>query len=227
MNTILLRAKDTKTNVLQQQKHIFRYAHQNSLDINSTEIDNSGVNERLETKNELKGFLRSLNDNDNILIYSLSTFSNNMEDLIKIFNCIFERSICVYITNINMKITKNTKAVEIFSLLMKENDVFVDMGKSTTQGRPKGRMSKSKFDIYRLEIIDYLEKGCSVNEISKLLHVSRSSLKDYINSRGLKDLVKTRTKLLQKKDFKKNIYTATQQCNISKKDGNNNGLRYQ
>ena len=226
MNTILLRAKDTKTNVIQQQKHIFRYAHQNELDINSTEIDNSGINDRLETKNELKGFLRSLRDNDNILIHSLSTFSNNTEDLIKIFNCLFERSICVYITNINMKITKNTKAIEMFSILMKENDISADMNKTITQGRPKGRMSKSKFDIYRLEIIDYLEKNCSVNEISRLLHVSRSSLKDYINSRGLKDLVKTRTKLLQKKDFKK-TNAATQQCNITKKDGNNNGLRYQ
>ncbi len=225
MNTILLRAKDTKTNVIQQQKHIFRYAHQNELDINFTEIDNSGINDRLETKNELKGFLRSLRDNDNILIHSLSTFSSNTEDLIKIFNCLFERSICVYITNINIKIKKSTKAIEILSVLMKENDIAIDENKTISQGRPKGRMSKSKFDIYRLEIIDYLEKNCSVNEISKLLNVSRSSLKDYINSRGLKDLVETRTQLLQKKDFKKTSATS-QRCNITKKDRNNNGLRH-
>jgi predicted DNA-binding protein YlxM (UPF0122 family) len=227
MNTILLKAKDSKINVLQQQKHIFRYAHQNSLRIDSTEIDNSGSHDKLESKNELKGFLRSLDDNDSILIFSLSTLSSNIEETIKIFNCLFERTISVHITNINLKVTKNTNAVDIFSLLLKEHDDLSDIKKTATQGRPKGRMSKSKFDIYRLEIIDYLEKDFSVNEMAKILDVSRSSLKDYINSRGLKDLVKNRTKLLRKKDFKKYKDIASKQCNVTTKDGNNNGLRHQ
>ncbi len=224
MNIILLRAKDLKTNVIYQQKHIFRYANQNSLDIDSTEIDNSYTNDKLESKNELKGFLRSLDYNDNILIYSLSTFSNNIEELIKIFNCLFERSITVHITNMNLKVTKDIKAIEIFSLLLKEGDNFLDAKKASTQGRPKGRMSKSKFDIYRLEIIEYLEKKFSVLEISRQLNVSRSSLKDYINSRGLKDLVETRKKLLQEKDFKTKTNTALPKCNIIRKDEKNNGV---
>ncbi len=219
MNIILLKAKDLKTNVINQQKHIFRYANQNLLDIDSTEIDNSSINEKLESKNELKGFLRSLDYNDNVLIYSLATFSNNIEELIKILNCLFERSIAVYVTNINLKITKDTKASDIFSLLLKENDNFMDIKRVATQGRPKGRMSKSKFDIYRLEIIGYLEKKYSVLEISRRLAVSRSSLKDYINSRGLKDLVETRKKLLKEKDFKTKIDIAQPQCKIIKKDG--------
>lgn len=224
MNIVLLKAKDLKTNVIQQQKHIFRYANQNSLDIDSTEIDNSAENEKLESRNELKGFLRSLDYNDTVLIYSLSTFSNNLEEQLKIFNCLFERSITVHITNINLKVTKEIKAFEIFSVFLKESDSFFDIKKTTVQGRPKGRMSKSKFDIYRLEIIGYLEKKHSVLEISRILNVSRSSLKDYINSRGLKDLVETRKKLLQKKDFKRDKNSTKAQCNLTKKDGENNGL---
>ena len=226
MNTVLLKAKDLKTNVIQQQKHIFRYANQNSMDIDSTEIDNSAENEKLESRNELKGFLRSLDYNDTVLIYSLSTFSNSLEEQIKIFNCLFERSITVHITNINLKVTRDIRAFEIFSVFLKESDSFFDIKKTTVQGRPKGRMSKSKFDVYRLEIIGYLEKKLSVLEISRILNVSRSSLKDYINSRGLKDLVETRKKLLQKKDFKREKNSVSQQCNIIKKDGNNNGLRH-
>ncbi len=226
MNTVLLKAKDLKTNVIQQQKHIFRYANQNAIDIDSTEIDNSAENEKLESRNELKGFLRSLDYNDTVLIYSLSTFSNNLEEQIKIFNCLFERSITVHITNINLKVTKDIQAFEIFSVFLKENDSFFDIKKTTVQGRPKGRMSKSKFDVYRLEIIGYLEKRYSVLEISRILNVSRSSLKDYINSRGLKDLVETRKKLLEKKDFKRAKNSTLAQCNIIKKDGKNNGLRH-
>ncbi len=212
MNVILLKAKDFKTNIIQQQKHIFRYANQNSIDVNSTEIDNFSLNERLESKDKLKGFLRSLDYNDQVLIYSLLTFSNNLEEQIKIFNCLFERSISVHITSMNLKVTKDTSAVKIFSAFLKENDGFLDMEKTTVQGRPKGRMSKSKFDVYRLEIIDFLEKKYSVLEISKRLNVSRSSLKDYINSRGLRDLVDTRKKLLLEKDFKKQTNTVSQQC---------------
>ncbi|MFK5882682.1 MAG: recombinase family protein [Sulfurospirillum sp.] len=226
MNIILLKAKDSKANVIGQQKHIFRYANQNSIEIDSTEIDNSAENEKLESRNELKGFLMSLDYNDTVLIYSLSTLSNSLEEQIKIFNCLFERSITVHITNINLKVTKEISAFEIFSVFLKENDSFFDIKKTTAQGRPKGRMSKSKFDVYRLEIIGYLEKKYSVLEISRLLKVSRSSLKDYINSRGLKDLVETRKKLLQKKDFKTKANTAVTQCNITKKDGKNNGVRY-
>lgn len=218
MNTVLLKAKDLKTNILNQQKHIFRYANQNMLNIDSTEIDNSSLNEKLESKNELKGFLRSLGYDDNVLIYSLSTFSNSIEELIKIFNCLFERDITVYVTNINLKITKNIRAGEIFSLLLKENDNITYSKKIVAQGRPKGRMSKSKFDIYRLEIIGYLEKKYSVLKISRLLGVSRSSLKDYINSRGLKDLVETRKKLLKEKDFKTKLDAAKPQCKIIKKN---------
>ncbi|NOX15787.1 MAG: recombinase family protein [Epsilonproteobacteria bacterium] len=223
MNVVLLKANDLKTNIIQQQKHIFRYANQNSLQINSTEIDNSSLNEKLESKNELKGFLRSLDVNDHVLVYNLSTLSNNLEDRMKIFNCLFERSITVHITNINLKVTKNTRAIDIFSVFLKENDGFLDIKKSTIQGRPKGRMSKSKFDVYRLEIIGFLEKKYSVLKISERLSVSRSSLKDYINSRGLKDLAETRKKLLFKKDFKKQDDSASTQCNITKKDKNNNG----
>ena len=226
MNIILLKAKDSKTNVIGQQKHIFRYANQNSIDIDSTEIDNSAENERLESRNELKGFLRSLDYNDTVLIYSLSTFSNSLDEQMKIFNCLFERSISVYITNINLKVTKDIRAFEIFSVFLKENDNFFDVKKTTIQGRPKGRMSKSKFDVYRLEIIGYLEKKYSVLEISRILNVSRSSLKDYINSRGLKDLVETRKKLLRKEDFKSEVNSAVTQCNITKKDGNKHGVQH-
>lgn len=58
-------------------------------------------------------------------------------------------------------------------------------------------MSKSKFDIYRPRVIELLEAKTSVSEIAKILGVSRTSLKDYINSRGLKDLVKAKMSLLK------------------------------
>ena len=58
-------------------------------------------------------------------------------------------------------------------------------------------MSKSKFDIHRPFVIELLEKNTSISEIAKILNVSRTSLKDYVNSRGLKELVKAKFSLLK------------------------------
>ena len=55
-------------------------------------------------------------------------------------------------------------------------------------GRPKGSKSNSKFDKHINEIISYIKEKKSVSEMSRLLNVSRSSLKDYIESRELKQV---------------------------------------
>jgi DNA-binding transcriptional regulator YiaG len=55
-------------------------------------------------------------------------------------------------------------------------------------GRPKGSKSNSKFDKYINQIIAYIREKKSVSEMARLLNVSRSSLKDFIDSRELKQV---------------------------------------
>ena len=55
-------------------------------------------------------------------------------------------------------------------------------------GRPKGSRSSSKFDKYINELLTYIKEGKSVSEMARILGVSRSSLKDYIESRELKQV---------------------------------------
>jgi hypothetical protein len=55
-------------------------------------------------------------------------------------------------------------------------------------GRPNGSNSNSKFDKYIGEIISYIKEKKSVSEMARLLGVSRSSLKDFIDSRELKQV---------------------------------------
>jgi len=88
----------------------------------------------------------------------------------------------------------------------------------SSQGRPKGRMSKSKFDIYRAEIIEQLSLGSSVSKISRSLSVSRTSLKDYINSRGLKELVVAKKEFLKEEPIKKmkKIVNTEEDCSLIK-----------
>jgi len=197
MNIVLLKNRSDDAPIIVQQKQIMKYAHHHDLKIDTTEIENSDSTLELEERKEFKGFLRSLSKNDHIIIFDLSTFSNNVEELVKVFECLLTRSISIHIADANACIHVDSKPLVLLDLLVKQREFNKKLDKEKAQGRPKGRMSKSKFDAYRPQVIELLENRTSISEIAKILHVSRTSLKDYVNSRGLKELVKAKATLLQ------------------------------
>lgn len=197
MNIVLLKNRVDEPNITVQQKQIMKHAHHHNLKIDTTEIENSNPLLELEERKEFKGFLRSLETGDHLLIFDITTFSESVEELVKVFECLLKRSISVHLAECNTLIETNTKPLILLELLCKQRELNKQLEKEKAQGRPKGRMSKSKFDIYRPRVIELLEAKTSVSEIAKILGVSRTSLKDYINSRGLKDLVKAKISLLK------------------------------
>ncbi len=214
MNIVLLKSKTDKANMIVQQNNIIKCARHNGISLDSTEIDGSDSSKILEDRQEFKGFLRSLNDNDNVLIYDLWVFTDDIGELTKILECLLQRSVITYICNQNIRIGKETPVLEVLTILSQFREKNLIKNKEIAQGRPKGRMSKSKFDGQRTEIIKLLEDGNAVSKISRELGVSRTSLKDYINSRGLKDLVEAKKALLAKDQ----ISYKTQINTISNKD---------
>ena len=197
MNIVLLKNKNCDASITIQQKQILKYAHHHGIKIDTTEIENSNPDTELEERKEFKGFLRSLEKNDHLLIFDPFTFSASVDELVKIFECLLTRFITIHIANLNVAIDSNSKPLTLLELLSKQSEMAKNIEKEKIQGRPKGRMSKSKFDIYRAQVLELLENRQSVSDISKILNVSRTSLKDYINSRGLKDLVKAKVLLLK------------------------------
>ncbi len=118
---------------------------------------------------------------------TLSVLSSCAEELIKVINCVLSRRIDLYVSSTRTLINRTTTALEIFPLL---NDLReAQKAKPHQIGRPKGSRSQSKFDVYRTEIISLMKKGMNVSAIARELEVSRSSLKDYIESRGIRELV--------------------------------------
>ena len=193
----LLKNRNDTAHLTFQQKHILKYAHQHDLLIDSTEIENSDRLLELEKRKEFKGFLRSLSSFDQIIIYDITTFSDHVDELVKVFECLLTRSISIHIVEPNLCISTESKLLVLLDLLVKQREFNKNTEKEKSQGRPKGRMSKSKFDTHRSYIIELIEKDICVSDIAKILNVSRTSLKDYIHSRGLKELVKAKLALLQ------------------------------
>ncbi len=184
-----LRGKNREFSISFQQKFIIEYAHAKALAIEITELDNSCTSVPLEEREDFLALLKKLKFNDTLLVYDITLLSHKVGELTKIFDCIFKHNINIHLCREKIIISKNTTASFMMNTLSKLRARNLSKSK-TLLGRPKGSFSKSKFDPKKSEIIKMLEMNLSVSEIAKRLQVSRSSLKDYINSRSLKEIVK-------------------------------------
>ena len=86
MYIALLKNQNLLTPITAQQKQILKYTHHHEINLDSTEIENSDFNSTLEERKEFRGFLRSLSENDHLIIFDLYTLSKSTDELIKIFD---------------------------------------------------------------------------------------------------------------------------------------------
>ncbi len=183
-----LRGKIRDYSISYQQEFVLEYAQRNAIAIEMTELDNALPSTALEERDVLLNLLKSLHAGDTLLVYDISVFSKKVGELAKVFDCILKHDINVHICRQNIIINNQTSAAFLMSILSKQREENINK-EAAAIGRPKGSFSKSKFDVYKVDIVKMLEENLSVSEIAKRLGVSRSSLKDYINSRSLKEIV--------------------------------------
>lgn len=174
-------------NLTTQQSDILSFSLKKELTIDKEVVEYATKNLLLDEREEFEDFLQTMQDDYTVIVSSLYILSDRVEELIKVINCMLSHNVNLWIVDKNMLMNKDTNMVDIFPLL----NVLRDEEKEKTKqiGRPKGSKSSSKFDIYQREIISHLREGMSVSAISRELNVSRSSLKDYIESRGIKELI--------------------------------------
>ena len=170
-----------------QQGDILSFAVQKELKIDREVVEYASKNLPLDEREEFEAFLQTMQDGYTVIVFSLTALSDRVEELIKVINCMLSHNVNLWIVDSKMLMNKATKMAEIFPLL---NALRTEEKKRTKQlGRPKGSRSSSKFDVHQREIISLLSEGMSVSAIARELGVSRSSLKDYIESRGIKDII--------------------------------------
>ncbi len=188
MTYAYLRQMPNHSNLSEQQRNILSFALTQGLQIDKEVIEYSTKNRPIEEREEFEKFLHSLESGDRIVVENLAVLSDVVEETVKVINCMLSREIVLHIANAAVTVTKETPLVEVFPLL---NDLREAQKAKTGQiGRPKGSRSSSKFDVHQAKIIELLKEGMSVSAIARELNVSRSSLKDYIESRGIRDLIK-------------------------------------
>ena len=188
MTYAYLRQMPTLGNLSDQQRQILTFAISQGMTIDKEVIEYATKQRSIEEREEFERFLHSLEHGDAIVVSHLAVLSDNVEEIVKVINCMLSREITLYVAAAKLKVTRQTPLVELFPLL---NDLREAKKAHTRRiGRPKGSRSSSKFDAYQAQIIARLKEEWSVSAIARELGVSRSSLKDYIHSRSLRELVK-------------------------------------
>lgn len=182
-----IRADKNFENVIEQLKIIGAYCDREHLVIEKEMIDQTFQNKRIVERDEVVNLFRSLH-NDTLLVYDTWVLSVNIEDIIQMMSCLLRNGVEIHFVKSGIVIDRQSDTMVVLGLIDQLRQTIQNEEKKEI-GRPKGSKSSSKFDLFLEQIISELKQGRNVSDIARLLKVSRSSLKDYVESRALKELV--------------------------------------
>lgn len=174
--------------VYEQLKLINGYIDQKGIAIDEELIDQTSQNKRIIDRHEVVRFFRTL-INDTVIVYDTWTLSSHIEDLVQMLSCLLKNGNTIHLVKQGVVIDRKSDTMVVLGLIDQLRQILQEDAKKGI-GRPRGSKSSSKFDIYLDTILGLLKEGKSVSDIARILEVSRSSLKDYIESRELKEVVR-------------------------------------
>jgi len=172
--------------VHEQLQLINSYAIANNLVIDDEFVDYTSQNKRLQERANVTKYFQS-QKRATLLIYDVWVLATDMEDLIQMFSCLLKNEFSVHFIKQSVIMTQESSVMLVLGLMDQLRQKLQSESKKVI-GRPKGSRSSSKFDIYINDIITFIKDGKSVSEMARILGVSRSSLKDYIESRELRQV---------------------------------------
>lgn len=172
----------------EQLKSINAYALASGINIADEFIDHISQNQTLDAREDVVRFFRSHQGRD-LLISDAWVLSSNIKDLVQMFACLLKNRMRIHIINAGVVIDQKSDVMLVLGIIDQLRQVLESREKKMI-GRPKGSRSSSKFDPYLDQIIGYIREDISVSAMARIMGVSRSSLKDYIESRELKEVAR-------------------------------------
>jgi DNA invertase Pin-like site-specific DNA recombinase len=169
-----------------QLKLINAYAESVGLSIEDEMVDHTSQSKRISERPEVTEYFHK-HENGTLIVYDSWVLSSNIEDLIQMISCLFKRNFTLHLVKPSVVLDKHSDVMVVLGLIDQLRQILQNESKKAI-GRPKGSRSNSKFDKYLEDIIGFIKAGKSVSEMARNLNVSRSSLKDYIESRELREV---------------------------------------
>ena len=169
-----------------QLQLINSYAISKNITIDDEFVDQISQNKRLVDRTHVTEYFQN-KPNSTLLVYDIWVLSSDIEDVVQMFSCLFKNNYKIHFIRQSVIVSEQSSVMLVLGLIDQLRQKMQNESKKVI-GRPKGSRSNSKFDIYINDIILYIKEKKSVSEMARLLEVSRSSLKDYIESRELKQV---------------------------------------
>ncbi len=185
----LLRQFSDDLSLLHQRAVIVGYLRSRSRTTDQEMIEFGSQGKLLTERQQFDSFLHSLRAGDHVIIDEVQTLGGTTEEILTVINCMLSREVILELASIELEVDGQTPLATILPLIMHVNEHAEYEERRSQKGRPKGSKSASKFDGYLDRIIAQLKAGTNVSAIARDLNVSRSSLKDYIESRQLKKIL--------------------------------------
>ena len=189
MTYALIRQLSGDESLLRQRAAIMAYAERNRLTLENEMIEFERAERPLRERKAFQDFLHSLKEGDQLIVAELEVLGQTMEEGIVVINCMLTHGITLHIVQPSLVVERQTGLARILPLIMRLDERRHVRERDHRVGRPKGRRSASKFDIHLPQIMAGLKADKSVSALARELGVSRSSLKDYIESRRLKEIL--------------------------------------
>lgn len=186
MTISYIRPDKTFEGAYEQLKMLNAYIQQQGITVDREFIDQTSQNKRLSERDEVVSLFRPLR-NGVVIIYDVWVLSSSIEDLVQMISCLLKNDMTIHCVRPSVVINRHSDTMVVLGLIDQLRQTL-QLGEKKAIGRPKGSRSSSKFDQYHDDIISYLRAKKSVSEMARVFGVSRSSLKDYIESRELREV---------------------------------------
>ena len=200
--------------VYDQLKMVNAYCEQRGISVDKEFIDQKSQNKRLSERHDVVSLFRPLRDGT-IVVYDVWVLSSSIEDLVQMLSCLLKNRMELHFVKPSVVIDRHSDTMVVLGLIDQLRQTLQQDDKKAI-GRPKGSRSSSKFDQFHDDIIRYLKAQKSVSEMARIFGVSRSSLKDYIESRELREVALGGYRMELPKDGAANVIK-TIKCPVSGK----------
>jgi DNA invertase Pin-like site-specific DNA recombinase len=170
-----LRQRFGQRTIAEQQSVILSFSLGQGLSVDKEVIEYSTKKRPIEEREQFEQFLHGLEEGDAIIVDEIWMFSEQLDELVKVINCLLSRGITLYCASLATTVAPQSPICEIFPML---NTLREEQRSRQKQlGRPKGSRSSSKFDKYQSRIIQMLRESQSVSAIARELDVSRNPIR--------------------------------------------------
>jgi putative DNA-invertase from lambdoid prophage Rac len=184
VNYIVIRVNQKNKNAVNEELTLRSFATSENIDVNAVFYDESTQKDELGERKAFLGFLQNLKNGDKLLVSSIDTLGWRVGELVQIIAKIFDKNSSIICAHDNEILHADMPASTLLFKLSSARTQNIKMGISRL-GRPEGSRSKSKYDAYLPQIIEHLKTDRNISALARELGISRTSLKDYIASRGL------------------------------------------